>query len=139
MPVLTKEHIRSVSDRKSERVFVPDWGGDVIVQTMTGVDKDAFEMERFHRKGNNADVNMRNFRAGLVARCCVDEEGRRLFTNDDAEWLGEKSGLMLDIIYDAAARLNGLRKSDVEALVKNSGSGQDVDSSSNSPSVSAAQ
>lgn len=138
MAILTRQNILDAADRKQEKVHVPDWGGDVLVTTMTGTDKDAFEVDRFQKKGPDADVNMRNFRAALVVRCVVDEQGKRLFTDQDAEALGQKSGLMLDIVYDAAARLNGLRKSDIDRLVKNSESGQDASSTSTSQSVSAA-
>ena len=35
--VLTKSQILEADDIKHESVFVPEWGGKVFVQTMTGM------------------------------------------------------------------------------------------------------
>ena len=48
----------------------------------------------------------------------TDENGHRLFTDEDAEALGEKSGVALDRVWEVAQRINALRKEDVEALGK---------------------
>ena len=40
---LTKDQILEANDLQSESVTVPEWGGDVLVRTMTGADRDAFE------------------------------------------------------------------------------------------------
>ena len=139
MRPLTKEDIRRAEDLKTETVYCPDWGGTVYVKTMSGLQRDAFDVERMLQRGDDPQVNLRNFRASLAVKTVVDEKGVRMFSDEDAEWLGQKSALMLDIIYDASARLNGLRKSDVDRLTKNSESGQSGSSTSPSPSLSAAQ
>ena len=41
--LLTKEQMLAADDIKSERVEVPEWGGDVMVRGLTGTQRDAWE------------------------------------------------------------------------------------------------
>jgi hypothetical protein len=117
--VLTKEQILSADDIKTETVLVPEWGGDVIVRGLSGVERDAYEMAVYRPDGKLTN-NPRNIRSQLVARSCVDENGKRLFTSLDAEQLGKKSGAALDRVFEVAAKLSGIRKEDIEEIAKNS-------------------
>jgi hypothetical protein len=56
--------------------------------------------------------------------CCDDENGERLFQEEDTFPLGGKSAAALDRIFTVAQRLNGLRDEDVQELAKNSYAGQ---------------
>jgi hypothetical protein len=58
----------------------------------------------------------------------VDENGERLFQEEDTFPLGGKSAAALDRIFTVAQRLNGLRDEDVEELAKNSSGDQSEDS-----------
>jgi hypothetical protein len=49
--VLTKEQILSADDIKTETVLVPEWGGDVIVRGLSGVERDAYEMAVYRPDG----------------------------------------------------------------------------------------
>lgn len=100
-----------------ERVPVPEWqpDGEVLVKTMTGAERDAFEQEVV-AAGDRLD----NIRARIAAHTCVDEQGKRLFSPDDIQALGRTSCVALDRVFDAARRLNKLSKQDVEELEKNS-------------------
>ena len=42
-PMLTQEQIRAASDLKTEEVYVPEWGGSVLMRGMTGTERDAWE------------------------------------------------------------------------------------------------
>jgi hypothetical protein len=64
-------------------------------------------------------MNLRNIRAKLVALTVVDEDGNRIFSDEDAEALGKKSAAALDRIFAVAQRLSGLRPEDVEELAGN--------------------
>lgn len=114
-----RDQILSSQDRALEILTVPEWNCDVWIRTMTGKERDALEAESVSRRGKNAQANMDNFRARLAVRCVADQEGVRVFTDEDADALGEKSGTALGRIYDAAARLNGYTSKDVEELAKN--------------------
>src|SRR5260221_673414 len=55
-------------------------------------------------------------RAKIVARCVVDDDGNRLFSDADVTALGEKSGAPIDRIFAVAARLSGMGEEDTEKL-----------------------
>lgn len=120
MGLLTKDQIFAADDIKSERVAVPEWGGDVLVRGLTGAQRDAWESSLTVRKGKIMVPNMTNFRARLVVMCVVDETGKPVFHQGDVDQLAGKSGAALDRLYDVAARLSGITEGDVEDLAKNS-------------------
>lgn len=114
---LTRELILGADDLVTELVEVPEWGGDVRVRTLTGAERDAFEMAVYTmRQKAGAAINIR---ALLVALCAVDDDGKRLFSERDAVQLGAKSAKALDRIFSVAQRLNGLTAADVDELAKN--------------------
>ena len=112
----------------AELVEVPEWGGAVYVRALTGAERDQFEASIVEQRGRDVRMNMRNIRAKLVALTVVDEDGQRIFTDDDVAALGGKSAAALDRLFAVAQRLSGLSMEDVEELAKNSESGQSADS-----------
>ena len=69
-------------------------------------------------------TNMENVRARLCLLCLVDENGDRLFQEEDTFPLGGKSAAALDRIFTVAQRLNGLRDQDVDELAGESSAAQ---------------
>jgi hypothetical protein len=130
MPLLTREQILAADDLKRETIPVPEWGGDVIVKSLTGAERDAFEDSVVKQRGKSRELNLRNARARLVSLSLIDEAGNRLFTDADVELLGKKSAAALDRVFSAAQRLSGLTENDIDELAKNSGSGQSDSSTS---------
>jgi len=59
-------------------------------------------------------------RALLVAMCVVDDEGNRIFKDSDADELNGLPAMIMDPIFDMAARLSGLLRADLEQIEKNS-------------------
>jgi len=116
--MLSRDDILDAQDLDHITVEVPEWGGSVIVQVMTGVDRDYFERSIVDSKTKTPELNFTNLRAKLVARCVVDSEGRRLFTEVDVPALGKKSGLALQRVFAAAQKINGLTDDDVEELTE---------------------
>ncbi len=117
--LLSRDAILQAQDLPFEDVEVPEWGGAVRVRGLTGAERDAFEQSIVETRGKNTRMNLKNIRAKLVALCVVDEQGNRVFSDDDAEALGRKSAAALDRVFEAAQRLSGLRKEDVEELAGN--------------------
>lgn len=139
---LSRDGILAVSDLTTETVPVPEWGGEVIIRGLTGDELDAYQASR--RQFRNAGTPQQeliyvqdNARASLLAKCLVDEDGERLFTDQDAGELGQKNGKVLDRLYDVAARLSGLSGEEQEAMEGNSATpAPDGVSSSSSPEPS---
>lgn len=113
--MLTREQILAAQDLKTETVKVPEWGGEVIVRTMDGEGRDAFEALLM----NNNKRDLKNFRAKLLAQCLVDDKGNRLFTEADINALGKKNAGVLSRLADVANALNKLSEADVEELAGN--------------------
>lgn len=115
MTILNKAAILAANDKKMVEIEVSEWGGTVKVRVMSGTERDRFEAEFV---GGNKSVDM--VRAKLVAKCLCDEEGNRLFTEQEIPALGEKSASVLDKLFTACMKLNRFTKDDVEDLAGNS-------------------
>lgn len=125
MPLLSKEQILQADDRKRLVVEVPEWGGEVILATMTGTDRDALEQWTTTNKGD-----WRGIRARLLSVCLIDESGRRLFSDAEVEALGAKNGAVIDRLCTLAKEVNRLSDQDLEQMGKASAPGQNGDSGS---------
>lgn len=113
--VLSRDQILECSDLKKEEVQVPEWGGSVFVREMSGEDRDAWEASLINEKGT---TNLKNIRARLAAFCIVDENGNRIFTDDDIELLGKKSGKALERVTAACQKINKLTNKELEEVKK---------------------
>jgi hypothetical protein len=127
MAFLNREQILQADDLPKKIVSVPEWGGDVIVSTMSGKQRDELEASIV---GSGGERNLRNLRARIVAASCVDESGQPVFTKKDVEALGDKSAAALDRIFEASRELSRFTSKDVEELSKNSSDAQGDASSS---------
>jgi hypothetical protein len=112
---LSKSAILAADDKKSVEVDVPEWGGSVRLRVMTGSERDRFESDFVDGKKNVEMV-----RAKLVAKCLVDEDGERLFTEAEIPQLSERSASVLDRLFQECMKLNRFSKDDVEELAGNS-------------------
>lgn len=131
---LTKEQIFAAEDLPREEVEVPEWGGVVIVRGLASGERDAWEAEAIHAREKKGDP-LANFRARLVVRCSIGDDGSPLFDVSDVPRLSKKSSRAIIRIFDVACRLSGITSDDVAELEeqeKNSvvtgGSGGSTDS-----------
>ena len=128
MGLLSKQQILAAEDMVTRQVNVPEWGGDVIVRMLTGLERDQFDASIV----GDADMKgkqerLHNIRARLLSLCLVDQEGNRLFAEADVIALGAKCAKAIDRIYGIAAALSGISDDDVKELEKNCGGGVDAD------------
>jgi hypothetical protein len=130
MKILTKTDILSADDLATETVDVPEWSGAVIVRTMTGTERDAFEAAMVKVVDGKRVPDLDNLRAKLLAATLVDEAGNPLFAPDDLAALGGKRAAALDRIFAVAQRMNGLSPDAVEEAEKNSVPGPSAGSTS---------
>lgn len=136
--ILSKADIFAAQDLQTETVDVPEWGGAVIIRTMTGAQRDSYEQSLMKRGSDGRyTVDTENMRAKLVVYTAVDEQGNALFTADDLTALAGKNAAVIERLALAAQRLNGLAKDSVEDAKKNSETTTDATSSSDSPQPSA--
>jgi hypothetical protein len=141
---LSRDGILNAVDVQTEKVFVKEWGDDVIVRGLTGDELDAYQgsirqfRPSFDGKGMEQVLIQEGMRAKLLVKCLIDEAGERLFTDQDAPALGAKNGSVIDRLYDVAARLSGLSEEEKAELEGNSEAATDGSSTSSSPETSAA-
>jgi hypothetical protein len=130
MPLLTKDAILQADDLEYEELEVPEWGGTVRIRALSGKERDAYEASMRQQRGKEFIANLANIRAKLVVKCVVGEDGERLFTDQDAPAVGEKSAAALDRIFEVCARLSRLSDEDVDELAGKSADDQNGDSTS---------
>ena len=99
MTLLSKSAILCANDLQTEDVDVPEWGGSVRVRSFTGRERDAFEASMVRGEGKDRKVDLTNMRARLVGLTVIDEGGQRLFTDEEVDLLGAKSGAALDRVF----------------------------------------
>lgn len=117
---LSVDQILSADDLGSEDVPVPEWGGTVRVQGMTGTERDKFEAGFMDKNGKPSDKGLEYYRARLAAACVVDAEGKRLFRSEaEVRRLGTKNAMALQRVCDVAMRLSGLTEEDQDELTGN--------------------
>lgn len=107
--LLTRDEILRANDLIVERVPVPEWGenAEVLVRGLSAADQ--LEMASVSFDGQDAErSDTLKLMIKIPARCIVDENGRRLFTDDDIDALGEKSRTALQRIMETAMRLSDL-------------------------------
>lgn len=120
---LSRAAILAAADLRTERVPVPEWGGDVWVRQMNGAQLDAYRAEVEARQGVASS-------ALIVALCCCDKSGERLFTAEDVPALMEKSPVALARIQAAAVRVNAMDIDAIGDAKKNSSPGPSAASGS---------
>jgi hypothetical protein len=119
---LSREQILAAVDTVYEEVAVPEWGGAVLVKSLSGAERDRVEATIVQSNGKKGAMNLQNLRAKFVAWSAVDPTShQRLFTDADIVALGEKSAAALQRVFNVVQRLSGLNDEDLEGMIKNSG------------------
>lgn len=120
--MLGRADIEAVA-RYTEYLEVPEWGGWVRIQELSGADRDSYEASIVgstrSRKGDHT-LNLENARARMVARALIDENGQRLYRDNEAYQLGTRGAAGLDRIYDRVRVISGISDQDEDELAGNS-------------------
>lgn len=124
-----------VDDVTTGVVPCPKWGGDVMVRSLAGHERDQFDFWR--REHILADKPQIHIRARLVAMSwCDDEKGTpAAITDSEILALSNRDGATLDALYDKCCELSKVMHRDPSnagEVPKNS-SAQSTDSGSSSP------
>ena len=126
--LLGRAEILGKDDRTLKDVPCPEWGGKVRVQSLTGTERDQWEMACQEQKGKEKVFSTDKLREKLLSFCLVDSEGKKLFSEGDIALLAEKNAAALTRLFDVARKLNGIGIQDVEELTKNSSGDPSADS-----------
>lgn len=118
------DEIRDFDDSEIVEVPTPEWPcGSVLIKTLPAAERDEFDINSMIASPDDPEgdkeFDFHNLSARLVVRVTVDEDGNRVFTEEDAKWLGQKSATVIMRIKNKAMRLAGLTVEDEKQLLKN--------------------
>jgi len=115
---LSKDAIFAVNDSDAHEVDVPEWGGSILLRTMTG--KQRNDYEHWATTQSKAKVpDYRGIRERLIICCAVTEDGKPLFTEGDLSKLAEKNSEVIDRLHTKCRVICGMDEDAVEDAVKN--------------------
>lgn len=114
-----------------EVVDVPEWGGKVRIRGLSADERESFE-ETLVERGEDGNFvrkeNLFHVRASFVTRCVIDDNGERVFVDEDAPALSQKSAAAIGRLWDRARKLSGMGSE--EELAQLFAKAQDGDSAS---------
>lgn len=100
---------------KTERVFVPEWDGDVILRQLSVEEMtQAQSLAMNAMKVKKGDVQVQDFKAlasfrvTLVALAWVTQEGEQVVKTTDANLLLKEPYTVIDRLFDAVSEMNGV-------------------------------
>ena len=112
----TREQILNVRDLPLREVTVEAWdGASVWLRTISAGERDRFFLMS-RKSPDSLEPDPENFRARLLVYCICDENGERLFRDDEVELLGEKCAGAINQLYAEAQSLNGFNRPDAEQI-----------------------
>lgn len=134
MARLNREALLARRALPRKTVKLPVMGEEVLVQGLTGAQRDQFEGESVVQKGKHRATNFANMRARLVVLGVIDDDGQRIFQDADKDAVGQMPAADVDVMFDAIRELSGMTQEDVDELGKPSPG----DQPGSSPSASSA-
>jgi hypothetical protein len=119
---LSRAELLPVLVRKTVEIPVPgSEDGCVTLRELNGIEKDHYEAGIFKTNGAGREVDIILLRSKLIARCLVDDDGKRLYRDDEIGQLAEDfPASFLEVLWSAARELNGMAEDSVAVEKKSS-------------------
>jgi len=111
-PLLSASNIVDAEDLKFVDVEVPEWGGTIRLKQMDAKESMAFTDEMVTIEKQPLGMYL------MLIRCAVDEQGKKLFTDEDLPRLQAKSVQVLNRLQRIAITLNKMDQETTEVLKK---------------------
>jgi hypothetical protein len=127
--MLSRAQIEAAKDFTTVTVSVPEWGGDVLLRSMTVGCHDDLQIRYLRLAGEEASSEngaatsllhrhpelLREVKSRLLSYCICDDAGQLLFNdNEGRQILEQRNPVIIDRLYEAASQLNRLSTADVE-------------------------
>ena len=117
MAYLTRDGVLGQSSLREDAVSVPEWGGEVRVRELTVDERRSVLALARDKEGRATDTTEAAVK--MVCWCALGEDGRPLFSDNDAAALKAKSARAVERLAEAIGRMSGLAGSAVEDAAKN--------------------
>jgi len=93
-----REEILAKNDQPIVDMFIPEWNVTIKVKLWSA--KQYEQYERYIERQKEFCPEIDTVRAAAAAKSIVDEQGNRVFSDEDIPALAEKSGLALKRIFN---------------------------------------
>lgn len=110
-----KDQIKMANTRKPLQVFVKEWKLNVYVRVMSVGERDDWELAWIDIRSKGVE-KFRNFRAFYLVRTLCDENGIRIWKDDELDEVAQLDGSVMGELFDVAQRHNKLTEADVVEL-----------------------
>jgi hypothetical protein len=118
MAILTKDQILAAQDLETETVEVPQWGGSVMVRSLTARERGQLISSIVDQRAGGRTLKLTEIQVRTCAMAIVDAQGNRMFEEADIAKLSRKSASALQVVFEVAQRLSGLSDDQVEELTE---------------------
>jgi hypothetical protein len=112
-----RDTILSAQDLKLVPVEVPEWKCTIYLKDMSGVERLTYEQSVYDKSGQVS--NLDSFYTKLLVKCIVDENYKRVFSDEEIPELSVKSARVLHRLWEQAMQINKLGDDNVEDAKKN--------------------
>lgn len=105
---LTKEQILGADDLPRHTVSVPEWGGDVSFRHLTAREQASLETIQATLSGveeGRTVLDTLEYATRFVVLCVCDDQGKRLFADDDVPVLMDKNADALMSVFHEIQRV----------------------------------
>lgn len=118
MAMLGRDALLSRGALPRMTVTLPTMGGEVLLQGLTAAQRDKYEGDSVMQRGKHRATNYVNIRARLIVQGVINEDGSRVFSDADAEAVGQLPAVDLEVIFDGIRKLSGMSEADIDELGK---------------------
>lgn len=114
MALLNKSQFLSKRDFGYKDIEIKGLDGAIRIRALTVIDQLDFEEIAAAK-----DFNQKELMFKLVLKCCIDDKGDLLFTEDDLPALGEQPADVMVNLFKEILKINSLDQSEVDNIAKN--------------------
>lgn len=126
---LTRQQLDAVNDLKTKDVEVPEWGGTVRLRELSAKDRSLIEATTIGARGQGVEIRVEAFKTlkqRVVAASLIDDNGNRLYKENEVGFLAQKSGQVVERLFQIVQDLSGMTEEAVKDAEGNSeGTGTD--------------
>lgn len=119
---LTADDIMGTRDINEEEVFVDEWGGTLIIRSLTSAAHEKLVASCMEGPPKQRTFNMVGYQSKMVTLCCFTQpypDGGRVFSDAHAPLLAQKSSGPVTRIAQVCQRLSGLDEESVKKIREN--------------------
>lgn len=115
---INREQLLSKAQRRFTTVEI--FGESYRLQSLTEVERSEYEVAALDKDGKVQIKNLKKTRQLLIAKCLIDDDGKRLFGDHETHFIGALDGAICGALYREAMKHCGYDSDDIGAMEKNS-------------------